>query len=197
MKRNTRQAEEHSQDLVDCGGLTFILLHVRKNKGFTLIELIIVIIIIAILMGFFMSRVLFYQEQAEKVAMEGVAGSVQSALTIQYGQLLTRGKPSDVAALVKDNPMHWMQKKPSNYAGEFFEPTPQSVESGNWVFDLKTRELAYLVRNGAHLKQSGEGSWIRFHVVAHVDPSPLPSLQNSPPELTGIVFEPTQPYAWF
>lgn len=169
-----------------------------KDKGFTLIELIVVIIIIATLMGFFMNRVLFYQEQAEKVAMEGVAGAVQSALTIQYGQLLTRGKSSDMAVLVQDNPMHWMQKKPSNYAGEFYEPTPLSVESGNWVFDLKTRDLVYLVRNGAHLKRGADGnSWVRFHVTTHYEPSRLPSLQNTPPELTGILFEPTQPYSWF
>jgi general secretion pathway protein G len=130
--------------------------------------------------------------------MEGVAGAVQSALTLQYGQLLTRGKPSDVAALTQDNPMRWMQKKPSNYAGEFYEPTPQSVESGNWVFDLKTRDLVYLVRNGAHLKQGVDGnSWLRFHVTTHNEPSRLPSLQNIPPELTGILFEPTQPYSWF
>ena len=169
-----------------------------RQRGFTLIELIIVIIIIATLMGFFMNRVMFYQEQAEKVAMENVAGAVQNALTIQYGQLLTRGKPSDLSALVRDNPMNWMQKKPGNYAGEFYEPTPQSVESGKWVFDLKTRDLVYLVRNDTHLKHGIDGlPWIRFHVVAYSEPSRLPSLQNAPPELTGILFEPTQSYSWF
>ena len=123
-----------------------------SDRGFTLIELIIVIIIIVTLMGLFMNRVMFYQEQAEKVAMEGVAGAIQSALILQYGQILTRGKPSDVAALTQDNPMNWLQRKPRNYAGEFYEPTPLSVESGNWVFDLKTRDLVYLVRNAGHFK---------------------------------------------
>ena len=79
----------------------------QSLKGFTLIELIIVIIIIVTLMGLFMNRVMFYQEQAEKVAMEEVAGAIQSALILQYGQILTRGKPSDVAALTQDNPMNW------------------------------------------------------------------------------------------
>jgi len=141
---------------------------------------------------------LFYQEQAEKVAMEGVAGAIQSALILQYGQILTRGKPSDVAALTQDNPMNWLQKKPRNYAGEFYEPTPLSVESGNWVFDLKTRELIYIVNNAGHFKPGRDGkSWIRFHVVTRYEPSRLPSLQNTPPELTGTLFEPTEPYSWF
>lgn len=170
----------------------------RPSKGFTLIELIIVIIIIVTLMGLFMNRVMFYQEQAEKVAMEEVSGAIQSALILQYGQILTRGKPSDVAALTHDNPMNWLQKRPRNYAGEFYEPTPLSVESGNWVFDLKTRDLVYLVRNAVHFKPGRDGkSWIRFHVVTHYEPSRLPSLQNASPELTGIQFEPAEPYSWF
>lgn len=170
----------------------------NKQRGFTLIELIIVIIIIVTLMGLFLNRALFYMEQAEKVAMEGVAGTIQSALTMQYGQILTRGKPSDVAVLTQDNPMNWLQKKPRNYAGEFYDPTPLAVESGNWVFDLKTRDLIYVVRNANYFKPGKDGkSWIRFHVATHYEPSRLPSLQNAPPELTGALFEPVEPYSWF
>lgn len=169
-----------------------------SERGFTLFELVIVIIIIVILMGLFMNRVLFYQERAEKAAMEGVAGAIQSALIMQYGQMQTRGKPSDVQALARDNPMSWLQKKPNNYAGEFYDPTPLSVESGNWVFDLKTRDLVYLLRNDGHFKPGQDGkSWIRFHVVAHYERSRLPSLHSAPPALTGMLFEPVEPYSWF
>jgi len=170
----------------------------RSSHGFTLLELVVVVIIIAVLMGLLMNRVLFYQEQAEKVAMEGVAGAIQSALILQYGQIQTRGKPSDVAALADDNPMNWLQKKPVNYGGEFYDPTPLSVKSGNWVFDLKKRELVYLLRNDGHFKPGRDGkNWIRFHVAAYHEPSRLPSLQKAPRELTGLLFEPVEPYSWF
>jgi prepilin-type N-terminal cleavage/methylation domain-containing protein len=170
----------------------------RFQTGFTLLELIIVIVIIVTLMALFMNRMAFYQEQAEKVAMEDVAGAIQSALTLQYGKLLTRGKPSDVAALAEDNPMNWLQKRPGNYAGEFYEPTSQSVEPGNWVFDLKTRDLVYLIRNADNFKPGNDGKrWVRFHVVTYYEPSRLPSLQNAAPELTGLQFKPVEPYSWF
>jgi prepilin-type N-terminal cleavage/methylation domain-containing protein len=169
-----------------------------KQRGFTLLELIVVITIIVLMMGLFLNRTLFYMEQAEKTAMEGVADSIQSALTMQYGQIMTRGKPSDVAALVQDNPMNWMQKKPANYSGEFYDPAPMVVESGNWVFDLKSREMVYLVRNANYFKPGKDGKkWIRFHVAVKYTASRLPSLQNAPRELTGIVFEPVEPYSWF
>ncbi|OGT05282.1 MAG: hypothetical protein A2Y51_07810 [Gallionellales bacterium RIFCSPLOWO2_02_60_31] len=170
----------------------------RSSKGFTLIELIVVITIVVVMAGLFLNRMLFYIEQAEKTAMVEVSNAIQSALTMQYGQILTRGKPSDLPALAQDNPMNWLQKKPRNYAGEFYDPTPLSVESGNWVFDLKTRNLIYVVRNANHFKPGKDGKkWIRFHVAVNHEASRLPSLQNTAPELTGILFVPVEPYAWF
>jgi general secretion pathway protein G len=170
----------------------------QSSKGFTLIELIVVIIIIVVIMGLFLNRALYYQEQAEKTAMEQVAGTIQSALILQYGQVMTRGKSSDVATLVQDNPMNWLQKKPRNYSGEFYDPTPLAVESGNWVFDLKSRDLVYVVRNANYFKPGKDGKkWIRFHVATHYEASRLPSLQDAPHGLAGVVFESIEPYAWF
>ena len=168
------------------------------SQGFTLLELIIVITIIVTLMGLFMNRAMFYQEQAEKTAMVQVAGAIQSALVMQYGQIMTRGKPSDVVALAQDNPMNWLQKKPRNYAGEFYDPTPQAVAPGNWMFDLKSRDLIYVVGQGNYFRPGKDGrKWIRFHVALEYTKSRLPSLQNEPADLTGLLFEPVEPYAWF
>lgn len=174
------------------------ILDPESSRGFTLIELIVVVIIVMVVMGLFLNRLLFYVEQAEKTAMEEVAGAIQSALVMQYGQILTRGKSSDVPSLAQDNPMNWLQKKPRNYAGEFYDPTPLTVESGNWVFDLKTRDLVYVVHNANYFKPGRDGKkWIRFHVVIkHEVPGP-PSLQSAPAELTGTLFEPVEPYSWF
>ncbi len=170
----------------------------RFFKGFTLIELIFVIVIIAVLIGIFLNRATYYQEQSEKTAMEQVAGAIQSALIIEYGKTLTRGKPADFAALALDNPMNWLQKKPRNYAGEYFDPSPMAVESGNWTFDLKSRDLIYVPRNTSYFKPGTDGKkWIRFHVVIHYDTTRLPSAQNTTPELTGTLFEPVRPYSWF
>ena len=170
----------------------------ESSRGFTLIELIVVIVIIVVMMGLFLNRMTYYQEQAEKTAMETVTGAIQSALTMQYGQIMIRGKPSDVAALAQDNPMNWLQKKPDNYSGEFYDPTPLAVAAGNWVFDLKSRDLVYVLRNTNYFKPGKDGKkWIRFHVAVNYEASRLPSLQDAPAELTGAQFEPIEPYSWF
>lgn len=170
----------------------------RFCRGFSLFELVVVISVVAVLMGIFLGRVLYYQEQAEKTAMTEVAGTLQSALIMQYGRILTRGQASDVEWLAKDNPMNWLQQKPLNYAGEFNDPTPLTVEPGNWVFDLGSRDLIYVPRLANNFKPGKDGKqWIRYHVVVQYEPSRLPSLLNAPAELTGILFEPVEPYSWF
>lgn len=169
-----------------------------SNRGFTLVELIVVIVIVVVIAGSFLNRMLYYQEQAEKTAMEGVAAALQSALTLQYAQILTRGKSSDVPAMAYANPVDWLQKKPPNYAGEFYDPVPASVEPGSWVFDLKSRNLIYVPNNANYFNPGKDGKkWVRFHVVLKYE-SPLPpSLQNGAASLSGALFEPVEPYSWF
>lgn len=174
------------------------VLYSKFQRGFSLLELVAVIIIVVILMAMFVSRILFYQEQAEKTAMIEVVNAIQSSLVLQYGQVLTRGKASDVEFLAKDNPMNLLQKKPRNYAGEFFDPTPLTVEPGNWMFDLKSRDLIYVPGNSDHFTPGKDGKkWIRFHVVVIHESPRLPSLQDAPPELVATIIEPLEPYVWF
>ncbi|HXU92730.1 MAG TPA: prepilin-type N-terminal cleavage/methylation domain-containing protein, partial [Gallionella sp.] len=152
------------EELGERGAFRFPLFVSRSSGGFTLIELIIVVVIVVVIGGTFLNRMFYYQEQAEKTAMEGVAAALQSALTLQYAQILTRGKPSDVPALAYANPMDWLQKKPNNYAGEFYDPSPASVESGSWVFDLKSRDLVYVLNSANYFNPGKDGKkWVRFH----------------------------------
>ena len=168
-----------------------------SQRGFTLIELIVVIIIVVILAGAFLGRVQFYREQAEKTAMVEVAGAIQTALIMQYGRLMARGMESEVTALAADNPMNWLAKQPRNYSGEFYDPTPRSVAPGNWVFDLKTRELVYVLDHADRFVPGKSGQkWIRYRVNLAYDSAPGVA-NRSAKELAGTLFEPVEPYRWF
>lgn len=169
----------------------------NPQSGFTLIELIIVITMVVILSTVFLDRVWFYQEQAEKTAMVEVAGAIQSALTMQHGRLLVRGMESEVTMLAADNPMRWLSKLPRNYSGEFYDPTPRSVAPGNWVFDLRSRELIYVLDRAEHFIPGKDGNkWIRYRVNLMYDPA-LGARDKNSKELVGSTFEPVEPYRWF
>ena len=175
----------------------------RSSKGFSLFELVVLICIVAVLASVFIGEFVgregpAYIERAEKTAMVEVARVIQTALILQYGDILTRGKASDVAWLKDDNPMNWLQQKPHNYAGELYDPTPLSVEPGNWVFDLKSHDLIYVLNLADNFIPGKDGkNWIRYHVSLKYEPPRLPSLRDAPLELTGMLFEPVEPYSWF
>ena len=169
----------------------------RCAKGFTLIELIVVITIMVILSSVLLTRIYYYQERAEKAAMEQVASALQSALTLKHARLITQGLESNATLLAAENPMNWLAKIPSNYAGEFYDVTPRAVAPGNWVFDLKTRNLIYVVDRGDHFTPGKDGhKWVRYHVNALHEAAPAASGKNRN-ELVGMLFEPIERFEWF
>ncbi len=166
-------------------------------RGFTLIELIVVIIIIVVLSGLFMIRVPLYQEQAEKAAMQQVEGALQSALVLRFGALQTRGAANEqnLSVLATDNPMTWLQKLPPNYSGEYYDPTPRTVAPGNWMFDLKSRDLIYVLNQADNFTPGPDGNkWIRFHVRLGYEAAL--GRPESGTELATTLFESTTPYRW-
>lgn len=176
------------------------ILNPESSRGFTLIEMVVVVTIVAILYTVILNRVWFYQERAEKAAMVEVEGALQSALVMQYGRLMVRGRESEVTALAQENPMKWLQKPPRNYAGEFYDPQPDSAEPGSWVFDLKTRELIFILNRAEHFIPGKDGQkWIRFRVRLMYESALSVAGKRGKPsrELVGTLFEPVEPYHWF
>lgn len=63
----------------------------RNQKGFTLIELVVVIAILGILAAFALPRFANLTSQARKAAMNGLVGSLNSAAALAHAQWLANG----------------------------------------------------------------------------------------------------------
>lgn len=66
----------------------------RHNKGFTLIELVVVVTIISILGAFALPKFAALQADARLAKMQGALGSMKSAAAMAHATLVTRGYPS-------------------------------------------------------------------------------------------------------
>ena len=171
----------------------------RAQRGFTLLELIIVITIVSILATVLLNRLLDYQERAEKVAMEQTAGILRSALHLQVVDLIARNRMSDIPKLVEENPITWLAEKPHNYQGEYFDPPPGQLDAGNWYYDLKARQLVYLVDRGRHFLPDPTGrKAVRYEVALVYNKNREGDAQAlAPREVGGVVLQLAQPYQWY
>lgn len=168
----------------------------ERANGFTLIELVIVISLVAVLAGMLLSRVLIYQEMAEKAAMQQVVSALQSALVLQYGHRMALGMGPELNNIVNENPMEWLARKPGNYAGELKGVKPGVIESGSWAFDNQSHELIYIPNHAAYFTPAKDGlKWARFRTRFVYEP--IPGKKNrGRKELAAVVFSAVEPYQW-
>src|SRR5437773_3474109 len=167
--------------------------HRCASPGFTLIELIVVVCIVALCAALLLDRLRFYQEAAEKAAMEYTVATMKSALQLRVAAMLVRGEEGNIGILARSNPMDWLMEPPVGYRGEFRAPQPD-VPRGSWYFDATRKELVYVPDLDGHLERLADGSKrLRFRVRVD-EPAESDSERK---RMTGMRVEPVMPYTWF
>ena len=124
--------------------------HVSRysHGGFTLFELTVVVMVAGVLIIVFLSRVMFYRNEAERLAFQQTITALRTETSLQtYGRLIAN-RTGEIAALVGRNPINWLEQKPPNYLGEFYSPNTKKLASGNWFFDRSDGTLVYLLNEG-------------------------------------------------
>ncbi len=117
------------------------------QRGFSLLELTVVICLIAILVALAADRLGRLRVEAERVAMLQVVGSIQSAMGIELARRVVRGGLQFVAELDGSNPMDLLSKQPENYLGELRNVGLETLPPASWYYDAEQRVLIYIVKN--------------------------------------------------
>lgn len=166
-----------------------------RQVGFTLFELIVVIVIFSIMVGYLLTKALDYLEIAEKATMETQRMMMRAGMDLQIAGLVTAGRERDIPALARINPMDWLREKPANYLGAFAAaPAGPNADTG-WYFDTRAGELVYLPKRHANLKPDLNGQFrIRFHVMLAAPGEPTAGSVRTA-EWPRLV--PVEPYVWF
>lgn len=120
----------------------------RRARGFSLAELAVVAIVVALLAGALLQRLALYQEEAEKAAVARMVGTLRAALALRVAHLQASGRDAEVPALAGQNPIEWLSERPQNYVGEYFDPVPPSIPHGNWYFNRSNKSVVYLLHPG-------------------------------------------------
>lgn len=75
---------------------------VRNEKGFTLIELVVVIVVLGILAAFAVSRYTRMATDARIAAVNGLAGGLRGAVAIVQGQYIAAGNTAAITVTMLD-----------------------------------------------------------------------------------------------
>lgn len=170
----------------------------RQGRGFSLLELVVVIVLIAFLMVIAIARLLALQAEAERVTMESVAGTLRSALGMKVAESIVRHELNGLGALEASNPMDRLAEVPTNYLGEIDRPDPNRLADGSWYFDRSERTLVYLVRNKAHFSGGATNPpRARFEVkLLYDDKNRNGKLDAGIDSIEGLQLAPVEPYKW-
>lgn len=176
--------------MIDAGGL-------RSQRGFSLLELVVVIVLISVLLTLGIERLLIMKAQAERTAMEQVLSSIRSGLTIRLAELAVRSRLPQAAAMAGKNPINVLSEKPPNYLGELFGPDPRTLARGSWYFDLQGGVLCYLPESEEFFQSPLQPLRARFRIEPVFDDVNKNGRYDEGVDLLrGLHLAPLEAYSW-
>lgn len=142
----------------------------QTTQGFTLLELLAVIILVSILFVFAVDRLLEVRDQAERVSVQTVIGNLQSALALDLAEHVVKGRMQQIHLRLNSNPMELLADTPINYRGSITQDELQKAKSGYWYYNTDNHLLTYLVSSSAGFESSLSGRpRVRLKVVPVYD----------------------------
>jgi prepilin-type N-terminal cleavage/methylation domain-containing protein len=165
----------------------------QRARGFTIFELVVAIVIFSVLITVLLGRFGFYQEMAERAAMESTLRLIKTGLQIHLAELIVANRQGEAVKLEAEDPMQWLDPKPANYAGTFREPP----ERGAWYFDAGEKQLVYVVNTGKRLELDAAGSdgkQLRFRAQLLKDR--IQAGGATIESVTGVTVVPVHAYRW-
>lgn len=100
-----------------------------NERGFSLTELVMVIVILGILSAVALPKYADMTKEAEQAAVESTLGNLKSALNIWTMKRVSSGLP-----VTAHNPFDDLTSKPNNYAGAFPDVDLSNCPNGKWAY---------------------------------------------------------------
>ncbi len=122
------------------------------QHGFSMFELVVVVIMVGLLMTFAIDRILRLQVDAERVSVQYLIGTLDSAVYLQAAETVVKQGINALSKFENTNPVDYLEKPPFNYAGEASIDDASDLKASNWYYDTEQNILFYKVKNVQYFK---------------------------------------------
>ncbi len=169
-------------------------LHTRQ-RGFTFLELVVVIAIISILAVVALNYYYKLLVDVERTSMEHDLGVMRSAVSMQVAGHFAAGNMAGLKDLIDSNPMDLLAEKPNNYLGVISHYRLEDIEPGSWFYDGQAGVLVYLVRNQLYFETGLKGpARVNFKIFpVYSDRKQKDGVRKY---ISGLTLKSLQPYRW-
>lgn len=161
----------------------------QRQRGMTLLEFALVVIIAGLLMGLAMTKILRLEADVERVNMQRTVSALNSALAMEFAERVVNGRLHTVPEMVEINPMDWLAQMPATYVGSLDPTGSEAVPKGHWYYDVQQGLLVYRVAHVGRFETGLEGvprARFRVEVVEHP--------RDGAPQ--GVRMVAAEPFAW-
>jgi type II secretory pathway pseudopilin PulG len=170
----------------------------RYSRGISLLELVVVVIAVAILMGVALGRLLPLVGRAQRAAFLDVQRELQSSLLLAAAERITSGDAATIPELAAANPMSLLLQPPANYLGELPSPGTADLPHASWYFDAESGRLVYRVgRYTRFAAREGPADRIELQVAfAYQDRNGNGVFDATGDRFDGLRLAPVHAYDW-
>lgn len=163
-----------------------------RQRGFSLLELAVVAVVLSVLLAVLLERLTHYQEAAERARFEATLQGYKTALQIRLAELILERREGEAHRLEVENPTRWLSETPTDYGGSY----PQRPEPGLWYFDESSRELVYVANAARRLVVEPRNGLKQLRFRVNVVYQEVAAGSRRIRGVAGIVLQPSVPYRW-
>ena len=168
-----------------------------RQRGFTLLELALVISFIAILVVIAIDRMWSLRAEAEKASVMQVIGGLRSALGLQIAKRVVDGGIRSIVALESTNPMSMLSLKPARYVGEVVQEAQSLAQPGDWYFVTAAGYLVYRIQFPEEFHSDiGGPPRLRFKLQLQFDDNNGNGVHDVGEAVYGLDLVAVDPYTW-
>ena len=164
----------------------------RRQLGFSLLELAVVVVVLSSLCGILLLRLNYYQEAVERTRFEMQLQIYKTGLQVRLAEMIIQRREQDARRLEDENPTLWLSEKPTNYAGDYRQPPGV----GNWYYDSSSRELVYVANTAGGLSVEPRDGVKQLRFRVQIIRQPVAITGGRVEGIAGIKLIPVTAYQW-